>query len=518
MRNYLHCFARVARQLVVLTLFVLFSLNALAQKRITGKVSGPDSKPVYGATVAVKGTNIATSTGADGSYSIVMPPNTDVLVFSYVGYELSESSAKDASTVDVVMKTQTTSLNEVVVTGYSSQAKKDITGSVAVVNTEDLKAIPAANAESQLQGRAAGVTVTTSNRPGDGASVRIRGFASFTENQPLVIVDGVPGSLGGINPNDIESMQVLKDAATASIYGSRASNGVIIVTTKKGRQGSAKVSYNMYYGRAVPGDGFTTLLNPQEMADLAWLAKKNIGGALTHDQYGTGATPRLPDYILAGTRSGVMEGDPDVDPSKYNLNIDNVSGSYLIVRANKAGTDWYDAITESAPMTNHNINISGGADKSRYLFSFDYLDQKGIVLYNFYKRYSARINTEFNVKKNIRIGENLLVTYAVSNGAGLNDEGTEIANTYRQQTIIPIYNINGDFGGSRGANLGNGSNPFATRVRSQDNRNHGYSIFGNAYAEVDFLKHFTARTSFGGTFTNNNYYNYTFQTYENFGK
>ncbi len=505
--------ATPARYLSLSAILLLFVFCASAQKQVSGTVK-ENNNPVVGATVEVKGTNLATITGPQGTFAINLPAGRTQLVISYVGFETQTVNVGDKTTVDVVMVAVNTTLNEVVVTGYTAQAKKDITGSVSVVNTKNLKSVPAASAESQLQGRAAGVTVITSNRPGDGASVRIRGFASFGGNEPLIIIDGVPGSLNGLNPNDIETMQVLKDAASASIYGARASSGVIVVTTKKGR-GNVKVSYNMYYGRSVPGDGFTELLNPQEMADLAWLAKKNIGAALTHDQYGSGATPRLPDYILAGTSSGLMEGDPKVDPAKYNLDIDNVSGSYLIVRANKAGTNWYDMITETAPMMNHNISVSGSADRSRYLFTFDYLDQKGIVIHNFFRRYTARLNTEFNIKKNIRIGQNVQLSYAASNGAGLNDEGTEIANTYRQQPIIPVYNIKGDYAGSRGANLGNGSNPFATRERSKDNRNHGYTIFGNAYLEVDFLKHFTARTSFGGSFNNNNYYSYTFQTYEN---
>jgi len=496
---------------------LFFATIAFAQpKTVSGKVtSEKDKQPVFGATVAVKGTNVATQTGVDGSFTITVPTGNSLLVVTFVGFESIEVSTAGKNVVDVVMKDKSTTLTDVVVTGYTSQAKKDITGSVAVVKTEDLKSIPAANAESQLQGRASGVTVTTANRPGDGASIRIRGFASFDGNDPLIIVDGVPGSLAGLNPNDVESMQVLKDAASASIYGARASNGVIIVTTKKGRQGSAKVSYSNYFGVGQPGDGWTNLLNPQEMADLAWLAKKNIGAPLVHDQYGSGATPRLPDYILGGTSSGLMEGDPKVNPNLYNLDLDNVSGSYLIVKANKAGTNWFKEITNNAKYQNHNINVSGGADRSRYIFSFDYLNQEGIVLYNFYKRYTARINTEFNIKKNIRIGENVQIAYAQNNGAGLNDEGTEIANTYRNQPIIPVYNIAGDFGGSRGANLGNASNAFATRTRAKDNRNHNYSLFGNMYAEVDFARHFTARTSFGGTFSNNNYYNYTFQTYEN---
>jgi TonB-dependent starch-binding outer membrane protein SusC len=495
--------------------FFFIYLSIAAQKQVTGVVK-ESNIPIVGATIEVKGTNVATITGFDGKFVITLPEGKNILVISYVGLETQTINVGDKTQLEIAMLQRNTTLNEVVVTGYSSQAKKDITGSVSVVNTGDLKSVPAANAETQLQGRASGVTVITANRPGDGASVRIRGFSSFTGNEPLIIIDGVPGSLGTINPNDIESMQVLKDAASASIYGARASNGVIIVTTKKGRQGAAKVSYNMYYGRAVPVDGFTNLLNPTEMMNLALLAKTNDGAVLQHDQYSpTGGTWRLPDYILAGNASGIMEGDPAADPSKYNLNIDNVSGSYLIVRANKAGTNWFDAITDNAPIMNHNISIAGGAERNRYMFSFDYLDQKGIVRNNFFKRYTGRVNTEFSVKKNIRIGENLQISYAQGNGAGLNDEGTEIANTYRAQPIVPLFNINGDFAGSRGANLGNGNSPYATRERSVDNRNHGYTFFGNGYAEVDFLKHLTARTSFGGAMYNNNYYNYTFQTYEN---
>src|SRR5688572_3772155 len=463
-----------AKAVVCLLLAVLLlSGSLLAQKRVSGKIIGPGSKPIPGVTVVVKGTNVATATALDGSVTIHVPKNESVLIFSSIGCETMEMSTAGTETVNASLKAQSTSLNEVVVTGYTAQAKKDITGSVAVVNAGDLKSIPAATAESQLQGRASGVTVTTSGRPGDGASVRIRGFSSFGGNEPLYVIDGVPGNLNSINPNDIETMQVLKDAAAASIYGPRASSGVIIVTTKKGRQGTAKVSYNMYYGQGVPGDGID-ILYPQEMAELAWLAKKNIGAPLTHAQYGTGATPRLPDYILAGTTSGLMEGDPLTDPSLYNLDIDNVSGSYLIVRANKEGTNWYDELTDNAGIMNHNISVSGGADRSRYLFSFDYFDQNGIVLYNFYKRYTARINTEFTIKKVIRIGENLQIFANEGNQADQNNEGTEIANTYQTQPIIPIYNIAGDFAGNRGATLGNVGQPIARRIRSKDNRNLNY--------------------------------------------
>ncbi|MGZ5246538.1 MAG: SusC/RagA family TonB-linked outer membrane protein [Flavitalea sp.] len=494
---------------------LFFATFAFAQRSVSGKVtSDVDKQPIFGATVSVKGTNVATQTNSEGNFTLTVPSDRNTLVISFVGFESIEATVT-GGTMNISMKERTTTLTDVVVTGYSSQAKKDITGSVAVVKTEDLKSVPASNAESQLQGRASGVTVTTSNQPGDGAQVRIRGFGSFTDNNPLFIIDGVPtGGLGGLNPNDIESMQVLKDAAAASIYGSRASSGVVIVTTKKGKAGSAKVSYNMYYGTQDPGKGWTNLLNTQEMADLTWLSFRNAGqvnqttGNPTHPQYGGGANPVIPDYILPG---GKFEGDPDVNPSRYFLTPDD---NYLIVKANKLGTNWYKEITQNAPIMNHNISMSGGADKSRYMFSFDYFDQKGIIIENYFKRYTARLNTEFNVKKNIRIGENLQVLVSQDNRAGNNGEGTEIGMAYRNQPIIPVYDIAGNFAGTKGPSIGNAANPVATRLRAKDNQGNNIGIFGNMYAEVDFLRHFTARTSFGGNIYQYDYSTYDFKTYE----
>ena len=501
-------------RIVPMFLFMLLlTAVAFAQRNVSGRVTAPDGSPIVGATVAVKGSNVAVSTGSDGSYTISVP-NDGVLVVSYIGYESQEFAAASRGDFNVRLASRTNSLSEVVVTGYQSQAKKDITGSVAVVNSADLKSIPAANAESQLQGRASGVTVITDARPGVGASVRIRGFASFGDNQPLYIIDGVPaGSLAGINPNDIESMQVLKDAAAASIYGARASNGVIIVTTKKGRQGGAKVSYNMYYGTQNPGKGYDPqLLNPQEYADLTWLAYKNSGSTPPSAQYGSGATPILPDYILPG---GAKEGDPRVNPNLYNLNLDDIGGSYLIHKANKTGTKWYDEVTQTAPIMNHNISVSGGSqDRSRYMMSFDYFDQKAMTIYNYFKRYTLRVNTEFNVKKNIRIGENFQVLVSDNNTTGNNSEGSALGMSFRSLQIIPVKDIAGNWAGSRGPNMGNAQNPVANQYRARDNRGQDLALFGNLYAEADFLRHFTARTSIGGQMSYGNYYFFNFKTYE----
>lgn len=499
--------------------FLLLVTVAFSQKIVTGKVIGKNNQPVEGATISVKGTQVATSTGSDGSFSINVPANRNTLVVSSIGFANQEVTIGTGN-VNVILSESISDLNEIVVTGYSSQARKDITGSVAVVKVADLKSVPASSAESQLQGRAAGVSVVTDNRPGAGALVRIRGFGSFGafgQNNPLYVIDGVPSDgIGGLNPNDIESMQILKDAASASIYGARASAGVIIITTKKGKAGGAKVSYNMYYGKQNPGKGLD-LLNSQEMADLTWLAYNNAGQTPPSSQYGSGSKPVLPDYILP---AGKFEGDPDVNPDLYNLNLDDIGGSYLIMKANKQGTNWYDEITQIAPITNHNINLSGGADKSRYMMSFDYFDQDGIFLFSKFKRYTVRVNTEFNVKNNIRIGENLQIlsregnTVGGNSSIGNNSEGTAFTGAYLAQPIIPVFDIKGNFAGARAPNLGNGPNPYADLYRRKDNREQNFGVFGNVYAEVDLFNHFTARTSLGGQLSTTNNFSFFPKTYE----
>jgi TonB-linked SusC/RagA family outer membrane protein len=506
--------SKLTVRLWLTTCVLLYATTVSAQqKTVTGKVTGGiDRQPIFGATVAVKASNVATVTDKDGNYSLIVPSDKSILVVTFVGFEALEVPVSGQAQVDIVLIEKTSTLTDVIVTGYTSQARKDITGSISVVKTEELKSTPAGNAEVQIQGRAPGVTVITSNQPGDGASVRIRGFTSISaSNAPLFVIDGVPaGGLASIASEEIESMQILKDASAASIYGARASGGVIIITTKKGKPGPVKVSYDFYYGTQNPGKGFD-LLNSQEYADLVWLAYKNSGSTPPSALYGTGATPVLPDYILP---AGKMEGDPAVDPAKYKLNYDDIPNSYLITRANKQGTNWYDELTRNAPITRHNLAVSGANDKTRYMVSLNYFDQEGIVIENFAKRYSLRVNTEFNIRNKLRIGENLQLLYQQDNRIVNNDEGAEISQSYRNQPIIPVYDIMGNFAGSRGG-IGNSDNPVAIRRRANKNRSNHYYIFGNVYAELDLFRHLTARSSFGGIVYINNYYFHDFPSYEN---
>ncbi len=499
----------------VASFLLIATIVSAQERRVTGRILDAGSQPIVGATITVTGTNVATQTDASGNFTVTLPNERSNITVTSVGFETKEFNVSNQTNVTFTLSTATSNLTEVIVTGYSSQARKDITGSVSVVKAEELKSIPAGNAEVQLQGRAPGVTVITSNQPGDGASVRIRGFSSLNAgNSPLYIIDGIPaGGLGSISADDIESMQVLKDAASASIYGARASNGVIVITTRKGRTGAVRVTYDMYYGTQNPGKGFD-LLNSQEYAELVFLAYKNSGQALSGtlaSLYGTGAAPVLPDYILP---TGAKEGDPAVDPAKYKLDYDNIPGSYLITKANKLGTNWFNELTRNAPMMRHALSLSGSSDRSRYMFSASYFDQKGIVINNFAKRYSARVNTEFNIRNKFRIGENIQLLYQQDARIGNNEEGGVIAQSFRNQPIIPVYDIVGNFAGSRGG-IGNSSNPVATRMRAENDRGNVYNIFGNAYAELDLFRHFTARTNFGGQVNLTNYYYNSYPSYEN---
>ncbi|MBD0279090.1 MAG: TonB-dependent receptor plug domain-containing protein, partial [Flavisolibacter sp.] len=260
---------------VMIPILLLFTVVVFAQKTISGRVTNAANQPVAGASVVVKGTNIGTTTDQQGRYTISIPNDQATLVVSFVGLGSREMAVSGRSSLDFVLNETGSTLNEVVVTGYTSQAKKDITGSVAVVNVKELTANPGSNIQTLLQGRAAGVTVGTSGIPGAGSNVRIHGYSTFGSNEPLYVVDGARvGSITELNPNDIETMQILKDASAASIYGSAAAGGVIIITTKRGRQGRPRVTYDAYYGRQTFNKRLD-LMNTREYGEYLFLLAKN---------------------------------------------------------------------------------------------------------------------------------------------------------------------------------------------------------------------------------------------------
>ena len=523
----------------LLSLFTSYIL--FAQRTVTGVVtSQANAAPLSGATVVVKGTTSGTSTDANGAFTITVPAGSSVLVVSYVDHDNQEIDITGKNQVMVSLAPTNSTLNVVVVTGYSSQRKKDITGAVAVVNANDLKSQPSADATAQLQGRASGVNVVTTGIPGSSSKVRIRGLGSFNNNSPLYVVDGVQTfSINGLNPNDIESMQVLKDAASASIYGVRGSNGVIIITTKKAKKKGVTVSYNMYYGSQNPGKGFD-LLNAQEEAELLFLARRNSGQTTAGSVFGNGTTPVIPDYIFytGAPNNGVpiLSGNPNVNPSLYSLDYTRLGDNYtpyIIVPASKGGTNWYEEVTRNAPIQNHNLALAAAGENSRSFFSVDYYNQQAITNYQFYKRYTARLNTEFTFLNNaVRVGENIQAFYSNQNvpgnrnpndaGAIDQDNGREasvITQTFRPSAIIPVYTIHpGDFAGTAGGSgfgtWGNAKNPAAILYRNRNNRMTNTNIFGNVYAEIDFIRHLTFRSSFGGALNTSTESRYPFIEYE----
>lgn len=485
-----------------LALMLLLTTSiTFAQRIVTGKVTDPTNQPAAGATVTVTGTNVATQTDGSGNFTITVPQGRSSLTVTYVGAEPAQVSVT-GSTASVTLRNATSNIAEVVVTGYGTQRKKDVTGSVAVVDVKSLRQQPVGTGAEALQGQASGVTIITSGQPGARSDIRIRGITAFGDNSPLIIVDGVRGDLQNININDVESMQVLKDAS-AAIYGIAGSNGVIIITTKRGRSGKARLSYDSYYGVTTRGKGFD-MANTQEEANAIWLQQKNSGIAVpTHKQYGTGANPVIPDYITPSGFTGT------VDESKYDIN------SNQITRANKIGTNWYNEITRNAPRQSHNISVSAGSDKSSYYFSLGYLDIQGIARFQSEKRYSLRANTQFSINDRIRVGENAYLYYTRSPQFGNQGEGSPFSFAFRESAVIPVYDIRGNFAGTKSQDLGNSRNPYADIYRTKDNKGNSWNMNGNVFAEVDILKHLTFRTNFGGTMNNNYGFAFNYVGYEN---
>jgi len=470
----------------------ILCVGFMQAQTVTGSVSD-ETGPLPGANVLVNGTTNGTQTDFDGNYTINDVGSDAVLVFSYIGFKTTEVAVDGQATINVILEEDASRLDEVVVTGYGSQTKRDVTGSVTTVDVDQLSAVPATTFAQQLQGRAAGVGIVNDATPGGEATVRIRGFGTIGNNDPLYIIDGVPSrSQANLNPGDIESLQVLKDASSASIYGSRAANGVIIITTKKGKLGKPVISYDSYYGtQSASGD--VEALNASELGTYLYLADLYAGKTPGHGQYTFGANGEvsIPDYVFpsAGT-----EGTPEVNPALYALSPGNI---YAITKA--ADTNWWNEVTRSAPILNHQVSASGATESARYAFTLAYFSQDAITKFVGYNRTSIRANTEFKAIDNkLTVGENLTVSFDNRQGGFSNDqEQNAVSGSYKHHPLLPVRDIVGNFAGARGANLGNNSNPYATLHRQQDNRTMRLRAFGNIFASYELTKNLQIKTSFG---------------------
>lgn len=493
----------------IFALFLIgFSLSQIyaQDSTVTGKVTSAEEGPLPGVNILIQGSGTGTVSDVEGNYSLVVPGPDAVLVFSSIGYTTEAVTVGNQTTIDMVLDPDVTSLKEIVVTGYTAQSKRDITGAIASVDTEKLAEMPAASFSQQLQGRVAGVTVGQDNRPGGAPMIRIRGFGTINNNDPLYIIDGVPtkSDIQSINPANVESIQILKDAAAASIYGARAANGVVIVTTKKGKSGTPKISFDARYGIQRASNQLD-LLKTQELGELLYIAARNdyidaegtaAGFAFSHGQYGPdpNAANFIPDYIFP---SRSFEGDAGVDPSLYSLDP-----YYGITRANKEGTDWYDEIFNPAAIQEYNLGISGGNEKARYFVSMNYFNQEGVVRQSGYDRFTIRANTEFSPKDWIRVGETFEVTYSQRVGEGNNTEGNSVAEIFRTQPIIPLKDINGFYAGTKGASLGNSDTPYSSTERNKNNVQERWRMLGGAYIEADIIKDLTFKSQLGIDYRN----------------
>ena len=460
------CF-KTLRVFLFSTLLIFFTASGFSQsKKVAGKVVDETGNGIANVTVTVKGNKLATQTDAEGNYSLDAAENA-ILVFSSVGYTASEATVKGKNSMDVTLITQSNSLNDVVIVGYGTQKKKDLTGAIGSISAKDFANKPFTSPDQILSGRLAGVNVTNrSGDPGAPIEVRIRGIGTAGNNQPLWIIDGVPvatntstitvntGSqtetnpLAGISPSDIESIDVLKDASATAIYGARANNGVILVTTKRGKVGEAKLSYDGYVGvQAAPTSKLFDVLNTEQ-------------------------------YI------------------KYQK---DGFGQDFSAFASKPTVDWQDLVFKKGIATSHNLTISGGSQNATYSFGAGYFKQEGIQIAQSFERFSAKATSDVKVGKYLKFGESFLLS-RVERGIQSEDFSNAGAGAARNAPFFQPYTDKGEYnpanatttGGATAQNYLWSADPNAGYTTTKSNK-----ILGNLYAEIEPIKGLKYKASMG---------------------
>ncbi len=414
------------RLLTLLATVLLFSLAQplLAQRTVTGTVSSPSGETLIGVNILVKGTSTGTVTDIDGKYSLNIPSNDAVLVFSYTGYRGTEITVGNQSVIDVVLQEGAEVLEEVVVVGYGTQKRGDVTAAISSVNGEDIEQIPVSSVEGTLQGRVPGVNITqASGQPGSGMKVQIRGATSISaSNQPLFVVDGIPmvsennsglftggynfNSLADINPDDIASIEILKDASAAAIYGSRGANGVVLITTKRGKAGTASVNLDAYYGVQGPAREIE-MMNSQEFIQLMNEAAENDGLG--------------PDYFNSWI------GDPN-DPNLTN-------------------TDWYgEVLRNDAPIQSYTLSTTGGNERASFFVSGNYFNQEGFQKGTAFERYSGRANLDFKISDIFKVGTTAFLS-RTRNRSTVNDNSLYgvMINAAAADPTMPVFEDDGSY-------------------------------------------------------------------------
>lgn len=464
------------------------------ERTIKGKVTDESGTALPGATVLVKGTNIGSITDMEGLYVLNVPEEATALIFSYIGYLQQEVAINGRSVIDISLQPDVTSLEEVVVVGYGTQEKSAVTGSVASLSRERFVDRSFNNVLQSMSGQLPGVNITQAQgAPGSSPIVRIRGISSITAGtEPLYVVDGLPledFNLNMINPQDIESVEVLKDASSAAIYGSRGANGVILITTRTGKPGQTTVNLNYEYGiqevvRKID------VMNAQQFIDYYVTAHNNA-------------------WIAAGGNAG----DPNtVRPKQYQIPEDFIDNPEQL----GMGTDWQDVAFRRAPSHNTQLSVSGGTDKTQFLFSGAYLDQDAVLDQNYYKRLAIRSNIRQELSDKARMGLNLAFTNIYDRTDGTQGKSDVVSLAVQSDPIFPVYNENGNLGFKDPNSVWYRFAQYTdlqlwhvySLTREIEKQNKSFNTLGTAFLEYDILDGLTFRSSINGNLLNTRYDSY----------
>lgn len=463
------------RKIIVGFLLCFIGVVANAQKiDVKGVVLDPTGESVIGASVIQKGTKTGTVTDIDGHFNLQVD-NGATLVISYIGYETVE--AKASTDMSVTLKEQVNDLNEVVVTGYTTQRKADLTGAVSVVSVDEIAKQNENNPMKALQGRVPGMNISADGSPSGSATVRIRGIGTLNNNDPLYIIDGVPTKAGmhELNGSDIESIQVLKDAASASIYGSRAANGVIIITTKKGKEGKVKVDVDASIAASMYAHKMD-VLNAKQYGQVMWQAYVNDG----MDPNTNGLGYRYDWGYNA-------QGQPVLNAIAMNKYLDAAGTTPA------SDTDWFDETTRTGVIQNYNVAVSNGNAKGSSYFSLGYYKNLGIIKTSDFERYSARMNSDYKLIGDVlTVGEN----FTLNRTSEVQAPGGFLQNVLQFNPSLPVYTTDGSYAGPVGG-YPDRENPVARLNRNRDNRYTYWRMFGDAWVNLKLFKGFNIRSTFG---------------------
>ena len=445
-----------------------------AQSEIRGTVVDPTGETVIGATIMEQGTSNGTVTDLDGNFVLTVEPGK-TLVISYIGFLTQEVPAQDG--MHITLQTDALALEEVVVTGYTSQRKADLTGAVSTVSVSELAKQNENNPMKALQGRVPGMNISADGNPSGAATVRIRGIGTLNDNDPLYIIDGVPTKAGmhELNGNDIESIQVLKDAASASIYGSRAANGVIIITTKKGKDGKVKVNFDASVAASLYTNKIETM-NASEWGRAFWQASVNDGVNPNNNTLGYNF-----DWSYDAAGRPVLKG----------LTMNMFLDENATVRT--GDTDWFDEITRTGVVQQYNLSVSNGSEKGSSFFSVGYYDNLGTIKESQFNRLSARANSDYKLfDGKVTIGEN----FTINRTQGVDAPGGILENALEFNPNFPIYAENGEYAQALGA-YSERENPLSLLFNNKDNKYTQWRSFGDIHLSINPFKNFMVRTTLG---------------------